>query len=325
MNAIPVNDKKRPRARVPDTGRRVLMTAVLCGALVFLSTPTPADEPSATPGSQQQQPAPMPAMKEQTGTTDSQSPGKTGSMNMGSIQGGIAPAALRDPNAHSDGYEYTNMPGMEKADQIVFGKLLFDQLEFTHNGNRTGAAWDTYFWYGGDKQKLLLRSEGDVIEGVADQTTSAEALWWRPLKPFWATVLGMRQDFGPGSRTHLAFGVQGLAPYWFDLEATGYVDYDGTFSARLKGSYDLRLTNRLILTPEVESNLYSQANLRRALGAGMANIELQARLRYEVSRKFAPYIGFDWDRALGDTAKLNRPGGESVSDARFVAGVRMWR
>jgi copper resistance protein B len=325
MNALTNRNKKSARERPRHTDRSVLAIAALYGAMVFLSMPILADEPVAAPGLQQQQGAAMPSVKEQAGGTERQSPGKTGSMNMGSMQSGSAPPAMRDPNAYSEGYEYTGMPGMEKADQIMFGKLLFDQLEFTRNGNRTGVAWDVYAWYGSDKQKILLRSEGDVIGGVADQTTSAEGLWWRPFRPFWATVLGMRQDFGPGSRTHLAFGVQGLAPYWFDLEATGYVDYDGTFSARLKGSYDVRLTNRLILTPEVESNLYSKANLRRALGSGVANIETQARLRYEFSRKFAPYIGFDWDRALGDSARLNRPGGEAVSDLRFVAGVRMWR
>jgi copper resistance protein B len=267
----------------------------------------------------------MPPMTDNAGKTPPEASAKTGPMDMGSMQNRGAPRGTRDPNAYSDGYEYTGMPGMEKADQIAIGTLLLDQFEFTRTTESRGIAWDTYGWYGGDKQKLLLRSEGNANGGILDPTTSAEALWWRPFRPFWATVLGMRQDLGPGSRTHLAFGVQGLAPYWFDVQATGYVDYDGRVSARLKGSYDMRLTNRLILTPEAESNLYSKANLRRGLGAGVADIELQARLRYEFSRKFAPYIGFDWDRELGATARRIRLAGEPVSEGRLVVGVRMWR
>lgn len=101
---------------------------------------------------------------------------------------------------------------------------------------------------------------------------------------------GVRQDFGPGSHTHLAFGVEGLAPYWFEVEATGYVADDGALSARLKGTYDLLFTNRLILTPEVEVNLVSEAEAKRDVGAGPVNIELSLRLRYEFSRKFRPML-----------------------------------
>lgn len=324
MNAMKRINKK-PACETPDRHRIVLMLARLFGAAVLLSSPAFSQAPTPPPESHQQH-AQMPPMTEPGSKPQIQSPPKEHPMNTGAMQGGSTPAAARDPNAYSDGYEYSDMPGMERADQIAFGKLLLDQFEFTRNGRGEGVAWDTYAWYGGDNKKLWLRSEGNVINGVPDQTTSAEALWWRPFRPFWATLLGVRQDFGPGSRTHLAFGVEGLAPYWFDLQATGYVDYDGRVSARLKGSYDLRLTNRLILTPEAETNVYSKANPRRVLGAGVADIELQARLRYEFSRKFAPYVGFDWDRALGDTAKLaRRLGGEPVSDGRLVIGLRMWR
>jgi copper resistance protein B len=323
MNAMAGKYEKPVYARLPQLGRVVLMATGLCGVLALPPTITLAQEPASA--IQAQQPAPMPSMKEQSGKAESQSPGTTGSMGMGSMQGSSVPQAARDPNAYSDGYKYTNMPGMEKADQLTLGTLVLDQLEFTHSGEGGGVAWDTYAWYGGDKQKLWLRSEGDSANGKVDFTTSAEALWWRPFSPFWATVLGVHQDFGPGSRTALAFGVQGLAPYWFDVEATGFVDYNGRFSARLKGSYDVRFTNRLILTPELESNLYSKANLQRGIGAGMADIEPQLRLRYEFSRKFAPYIGVDWERLLGDTASLNaRPGGQTVSDVKFVVGLHIW-
>ncbi len=231
----------------------------------------------------------------------------------------------RDPNAYSDGYGPGTMPGMEQADRVVFGKLLADQLELVSGPEGRGGAWDLYASYGRDERKLWVRSEGAVVNGSADYTTSVEGLWWRPFRPFWATLVGIRQDFGSGAQTHVAFGVEGLAPYWFDVQATGYLATDGTLSARFKAGYDLLFTNRLILSPEFESNFYSKANPARLLGSGLGNVELQMRLRYEISRKFAPYVGVDWDRALGDTADRMRAGGRHASDARLVAGLRAWR
>ncbi len=251
-------------------------------------------------------------------------PGQVGSMDMGSTQGGGGSPGQRDPNAHSDGFEYAGMRGMERTDQIAVGKLIGDQVEYLNSDGRSGAAWDVYAWYGPDEQKLWVRSEGSVVDGTVDDTTSAEALWWRAFTPFWATLLGLRQDLGPGSHTQLAVGVEGLAPYWFDLQATGYLAVDGRVSARLKGSYDLLLTNRLILAAEAESNLRSKANPRRGVGAGVGNIELALRVRYEFVRKVAPYVGFDWDRALGDTAIRRRADGKPIGEAKVVVGARLW-
>lgn len=247
------------------------------------------------------------------------------SMDMGSMQGGTAPANARDPNAHADGYDYGTMPGFEHSDLLKVNRLLVDQLEFTHGGEGSGIAWDIHDAYGGDHDKLLLRTEGAVTHGSADFTTGAEALWWRALTPFWGAVLGARQEFGSGAHTQLAAGVEGLAPYWFELEATGYIGDDGRLSARLKGSYDVLFTNRLILTPEAETNLLSRTDARRGISAGIVNVELGLRLRYEFARGFAPYIGIDWDRAVGGTSgrRLAEGNGEPVSNALFVVGLHM--
>ncbi len=121
-----------------------------------------------------------------------------------------------------------------------------------------------------------------------------------------------------------ALGVEGLAPYWFDVQLTGYVGDDGRVAARLKASYDMLLTNRLILTPQLESNVYSKTAADRRLGSGVSNVELGLRLRYEVARKFAPYVGFVWERAFSGTAEFQRAEGEPVTERRFVAGVRLW-
>ena len=283
--------------------------AVLCAVFpVMLSFFAFAEEPPTAPLSTEAQAMEVPGMD----------------MDMSSMPGGSAPPEASDPNAYTEGFEYSGMPGMEETDHISVSKLLVDQLEFVSGDEGKGVAWDIHFWHGPDEQKLLLRSEGGSVKDDVDFTTAAEALWWRAFSPFWASVLGVRQDFGPGSHTHLSFGIEGLAPYWFEIEATGYVADDGALSARLKGTYDLLFTNRLILTPEVEFNLGSESETKRNVGAGPVNIELSLRLRYEFRRKFAPYVGFDWERALGNTADRRRVSGEGVSDAKVIAGMRLW-
>lgn len=259
---------------------------------------------------------------------DKRDPGaamRMGAMDMDSMRGGSALPDSRDPNAYADGYEYTGMPGMEKSDQIAFGKALVNELEFLSGNEGEGYAWQFQGTYGGDRDKLWLRTQGLKIDGrQVDPTTDVEALWWRGYSPFWGTQLGVRQDFGPGAHTWIAFGVEGLAPYWFEVQATGYVGDDGRLSARLKASHDLLFTNRLILTPGLESNVYSKAEPERGLGTGFGNVELGLRLRYEIRRKFAPYVGYVWERSFAGTADRRRADGEPVTERRFVAGMRLW-
>lgn len=252
------------------------------------------------------------------------SQGASAPMEMGSMQGGRAPAGARDPNAFADGYENSTLPGFEKADQLPVSLMLVDQLEFVTGNEGDGIGWSAQFARGGDNDKLWLRTQGIRTSGGLDPQTGAEALWWHAYSPFWGRTLGVRQDIGRGARTWLAFGVEGLAPYWFDVELTGYVSDNGNLSARVKASYDLLLSNRLIMTPAIESNVFSKKQKDRQLGAGVSNLELGIRLRYEIKRKFAPYVGFAWERSFGDTADFKRLEGDPVTERRFVAGVRLW-
>lgn len=304
---------------------QMTLVAALCCLLPLWSPPAFADEAPVTPSPQEQEHAPMPPTEDHA---DKMEPGpamRMGAMDMDSMQGGGAPPDARDPNAYSDGYEYTGMPGMEQSDRIAFGKVLVDELEVLSGNEGEGYAWQIQGTYGGDRDKLWLRTQGLKYGGQpVDPTTDVEALWWRGTSPFWGTQLGVRQDLGPGAHTWIAFGVEGLAPYWFEVQATGYVGDDGRLSARLKASYDLLFTNRLILTPGVESNVYSKAEPERGLGTGVGNIELGLRLRYEIRRKFAPYIGYVWERSFAGTADRSRADGEPVTECRFVAGMRLW-
>lgn len=307
-----------------STGRGRLQLIALCGAILLATLPALAQQPATTPAAREPQATPMPTNEPPAAGANAQTSTKADSMEMRSMQGGTAPPAPRDPD-YSDGYKYTGMRGFEKSDQIAFGKLLVDELEFLSGNEGEGVAWSVQGMYGGDFNKFWLRTQGLWIRGQqVDPTTTVEALWWRAVSPFWGTLLGARQDIGPGAHTWLAFGVEGLAPYWFEFQLTGYVGEDGRLSARLKASYDVLFTNRLILTPQLESNVYSRAEPDRGLGKGVGNLEVGLRLRYEFSRKLAPYIGYVWERSFAETADLQRAKGDPVTERRFVAGIRLW-
>ena len=189
----------------------------------------------------------------------------------------------------------------------------------------SGAGWDVQAWYGGPFNRAWLRSQGDRREGRTE-TASLEGLWFRSYHPFWGTQIGVRQDFGAGpNRTWAAFGVQGATPYWYMVEATAYVGDGGRTAARLKASSDLRLTQRLVLRPELEANLYGRADRARGLGSGLTTIQTGLRLRYEIRREFAPYVGVAWNRAFGETEDLRRAAAGSNDEVQWVVGVKVWR
>lgn len=292
--------------------------AALCSAVLLGSAPIFAQELPTVENSHEHGAANDHAVR-----TSSQAVEQADSVAMGPMQGGSAPSDARDPDAYSDGYEHT--PGMGHADQLAFGLLVADELEFLSGNEGQGSNWHLQGTYGGDNNRLWLRTQGLTVDGTIDPTTDVEALWWHGHSAFWGTLVGLRQDFGPGAHTWLAFGIEGLSPYRFELQATGYVGDDGRLSARLKGSYHLLFTNRLILATALESNVYSKAEPDRTLASGVGNVELGLRLRYEFSRKFAPYVGYVWERSFAGTADFRRADGEPVTEHRLVAGVRLWR
>ncbi|OIN49058.1 copper resistance protein CopB [Pseudomonas azotoformans] len=218
-----------------------------------------------------------------------------------------------------------NAPGGHRVhDSGINSLLLINQLEW-QDGDGAGALnWDIKGWVGGDIDRLWLRSEG---ERSAGRTESAEvqALWGHAISPWWDLVGGVRQDFKPGDgQTWAAFGAQGMALYNFEAEATLFVGEAGRTAARLEGDYDILLTNRLILQPTAELNFYGRNDPQRGIGSGLSDSELGLRLRYEVRREFAPYMGVSWNRSYGQTAQYARDEGEDTSQWRWVVGVRLW-
>jgi|CXWL01.1.fsa_nt_gi copper resistance protein B len=183
--------------------------------------------------------------------------------------------------------------------------------------------WDGEAWIGGDHNRLWLKSQGDVRGGDVHEA-EIQALWSRPVAPYWDVQAGLRADIEPDAHAYLAFGVEGLSPYMFETEATAFVRDDGDVSARLRQSFDLRLKQRLVLQAHVEANLYAQDDAARNIGAGLADIDAGLQIRYEFTREVAPYLDFDFARALGETALLERRAGEDPEQAMVRAGVRLW-
>lgn len=230
-------------------------------------------------------------------------------------------AAVREPNAYADGYGFGLLPRPRLGGEQSFGSLLADRLEWVHTAEGDAAAYDLEAWYGRDDDRAVLKAEGDVDRGRV-QTGHAELLWGHAVTPFWDAQIGVRNDQGAGpDRTWLALGVQGLAPYWVEVDATVYVGEAGREALRLKGEYELLFTQRLILQPRLEMNLYSKRDAARGLGAGVGDLVAGVRLRYEMRREFAPYVGLEWARRFGAGAVT--PAGVPAAEARAVAGVRV--
>lgn len=202
-------------------------------------------------------------------------------------------------------------------------KIMGNLLEYqTHNGE-DGYRWDGEAWFGGDIDRFVLKTEGegsDDIEGA-----EVQALYSRAWDHVTDLQLGIRHDFEPGpSRTYLAAGFETLLPYWFEVEGALFVGERGQVLGRLDGSYDLQLTQRVVLQPRAELNFAARDDEAVGIGSGLSDAELGLRLRYEIQREFAPYIGINWERKFGGTADYARAEGERAETTSFVVGLRAW-
>lgn len=202
--------------------------------------------------------------------------------------------------------------------------VLAEQLEWQDADDGNALAWDINGWIGSDIDRLAFRSEGERVDGHTEEA-ELQLLWSHAIGPWWETVAGVRQDFKPGSpQTWATFGVQGMPLFGLETEATAFLGEGGQSAARLTADYDILLTNQLILQPSLEVNLHGRNDPKRGVGAGLSDTELGLRLRYEINRQFAPYIGVNWYRAYSDTADMRRANNEDSSESRVVAGVRFW-
>lgn len=208
-------------------------------------------------------------------------------------------------------------------DEERFAYLLLDRLEYHARKGADASVWDAQAWFGGDYNKLWLKSEGNAVSGRAEEA-DLQALYARRVSPFWYLQTGVRQEVRPTpSRNQGVIAIQGLAPYWFNVEASAFIG-GGSVSGRLEVEYDQLLTQRLILQPRIETNFAGSAEPARGVGKGLNDVELGLRLRYEIKREIAPYVGVTWARKLGDTADLTRQQGKDVTEKALVVGIRVW-
>jgi len=215
------------------------------------------------------------------------------------------------------------------ADSANYSFLVTELLEYRESRAAGAIRWDIYGWHGGDVNRLWVKTEGlqDVAGGGGER--EAQLLYGRLISPFFDLQAGVRfaNRSGPGpnqSRTYAAIGVQGIAPYRYSLEATLFVSQHGQISMRATATYDQQLTQRLILQPRFEFDAAVQEDRSFGVGSGLNKTELGLRLRYEVKREFAPYVGVSWTQSYGSTKRLARADGEDTSLISIVVGVRMW-
>lgn len=237
------------------------------------------------------------------------------------LAGGVLLAVATLPHAQAQDAEIpVGLPAHPMLEDPFNRSLLFDELEM-HESDEL--AWDATFWAGRSFDKLAVRTEGETSGGDTERA-ELELLWAHSVARWWDVVAGARADFEPGpTESWAAFGVQGLAPHRFELEATAYVGDGGATAARFEGEYELLITQRLILQPQLELNWYGQSDPERGLGPGLSTGEVALRLRYELRREVAPYVGLVRERRYGATADAARANGEDPDDTRLVAGLRL--
>lgn len=202
--------------------------------------------------------------------------------------------------------------------------IMIDQFELRDSEGTNPIALDAQGWIGRDNHKLWIKTE---IERRKDTTEEAEvqALFSRPLAPFWDLQAGVRHDSKPApNRNWGVIGIQGLAPYNFELDTALFIGDSGDIAARFKAEYELLFTQRLILSPSIEINMYGQNDAETGKGSGLADAQAGLRLRYEIRREFAPYLGVNWNKTFGKTADFAEASGEALSDSQWVAGLRIW-
>ena len=319
-------------------------------AIIAPSSPAAAQMDMTMPGMASPAPAPAPASAEHDMAS---MPG----MDMAKPD---APVAA-DPHAGHDMSGMAGMPGTEAPDSeigntpapapptdhaadAVFGademaasrmmlrhenggmpaySVIFNLAEYRVQKGGDAYRWDGEGWFGGDIDRFVVKTEGEGAVRGGLESGEVQALYSRAIDPWFNLQAGVRHDFKPGpARTYATIGFEGIAPYWFEVEGALFLSDKGDFLGRLEGYYDQRITQHLILQPRVELNFAAQDVPANGIGSGLSDAELGLRLRYEIKREFAPYVGISWERKVGDSARFARTAGERVESTSLVIGIR---
>nr|WP_196793246.1 copper resistance protein B [Erythrobacter litoralis] len=207
---------------------------------------------------------------------------------------------------------------------MTTGMIMVERFEARVSEGENAFLWDAQGWYGGDLNRFVLKTEGEGVFGGNVEVAEIQALFSRAIGPFFDLQAGARLDLEPETRSHLVLGVQGLAPYMFHVDGALFLSDRGDLTARIEGEYDQKITQRLILQPRLEVEFSGQDIPEREIGAGLTKVETGLRLRYEIAREFAPYIGIGHEAKLGETADIARAAGEDTDGFALLAGIRAW-
>ena len=212
----------------------------------------------------------------------------------------------------------------DHGDNPILTRVIIDQFEMRNADGPNPMALEAQAWIGNDLHKLWLKTDIERRDGKTEEA-EVQALYSRAIASFWDIQMGVRYDAKPTpTRTWAVIGVQGLAPYWFDIDTALFIAESGRTAARLSAEYELLFTQKLILSPSVEVNVYGQNDAETGTGSGLSDAKAGLRLRYEIRREFAPYVGINWNKKFGRTAEFARSKGEAVSDTELVVGLRAW-
>jgi copper resistance protein B len=208
---------------------------------------------------------------------------------------------------------------------LISRSVMFNLAEYQLRARSDGYRWEGAARFGGDINKLVIKSEGEGSFGGALEDAETQLLYSRAIAPYFDLHIGVRYDIKPDpSRAYAVVGVEGIAPLWFDVDGQLFLSNKGDLLARFEGYYDQRITQKLIAQPRAEINFAAQDVRENGIGSGVSDLELGIRLRYEFKSEFAPYVGVEWVRQFGDTARLTRAAGEKASVVNFVVGARFW-
>lgn len=203
--------------------------------------------------------------------------------------------------------------------------VMVERAEAVVRDGRDGYALDAQAWFGGDIDKLWLKGEAEGEWGEKLEHAELQALWSRAIDPWFDVQAGVRFDPQPGpNRTHLVLGLQGLAPHWWEVDGALFLSTKGELTARGEAEYDLRITQELVLQPRLEVALSAQDIRELGIGAGLSEASAGLRLRYQPTPAFAPYVGVEYERAFGATARFRRAEGEGRGGVNLLAGLRFF-
>jgi copper resistance protein B len=211
---------------------------------------------------------------------------------------------------------FTSPALADMGDAPVNRMIRFEELEYGFNN--------------GDNPLIWFKTDGKMATSDPEVHGDAQLLYSRLIAPFWELQFGLRGDLAAAEhestrgRGLLVLGLEGLAPYWFEVEPAIFVSHEGDVSARLRATYDLFITQRLIAHPSFKMNVAIQSAPEFGVGSGFNDIELGLRLGYQVARELTPYVGISWNQAFSETARFRRAAGNAASDLQGVAGLRLW-